>query len=455
MQSESPITNVHGGAGHEDVRAALLFRVFAVLDRQRIPWCVLHGYQSWPANLGSDVDLVMLPRMLPRELAKLLHENRAEIGAEVVLWLNDGAQFVVLCARQPGQQPIILQLHVSADYSMAGRTFYTADDIINSRVKRDTYWVPAPHIEFGCVLVNRVIKKSFRPEHEQRLAEIAAQHPADCEREARRFFNAADVRPIMQAARLNDWSWVKRHAGELHRNVLSGPGARRSSGRIGGLARKVSRWLKPPCGLHVVFLGPDGVGKSTVIERVQRDLSPIFLQQKYLTFAPGLLPTRFEVPKPDGPHSLPPRGFVASLMKAAWWTVCYTVGYLVSIHAVLARAGLVVNHRYLPDAIVDPKRYRYSGPQWILRALWRVAPKPHLLFLLDAPAEVIQARKKEVAPEETKRQRDGYRAMAEPLPFAHIIDNNRPLEQVVDEIDLTIIEFLTTRAAHQLRLEGR
>ena len=161
------------------------------------------------------------------------------------------------------------------------------------------------------------------------------------------------------------------------------------------------------------------------------------------------------MPKPDGPHSLPPRGYVASLLKAAWWSFCYTGGYLVSIHSTLARAGFVVNHRYLPDAIVDPKRYRYSGPQWILRALWRVAPKPHLLFLLDAPAEVIQARKKEVAPEETKRQRDGYRAMAEPLPFAHVIDNNRPLEQVVAEIEGIIGEYLSDRAARQLRTEGR
>jgi len=84
-----------------------------------------------------------------------------------------------------------------------------------------------------------------------------------------------------------------------------------------------------------------------------------------------------------------------------------------------------------------------------------VAPKPHLLFLLDAPAEVIQARKTEVAPEETKRQRDGYRAMAEPLAFAHIIDNNRPLEQVVGDIEQIITEFLSTRAAAQLRLEDR
>ncbi|HEY8748827.1 MAG TPA: hypothetical protein VIM11_12680 [Tepidisphaeraceae bacterium] len=448
MQSDPPTTQ-------NDARAALLFKVFEILDHERVGWCVLNGYQSWPANIPADVDLLMAPRMLPHELAKLLHAHRNELGAEIVLWLNDGAQFVVLCARRPGEPPVVLQLHISPDYSLAGRTFYSADDILSTRVKREGYWIPAPHIEFGCVLINRVTKQSLRPEHEQRLSELASLHPADCERETRRFFNAADVRPIMQAARLNDWSWVKRHADELNKNLLAGPGARRTPGMIGAFSRRVRRWLKPPCGLHVVFLGPDGVGKSTVIEAVRRDLSPIFLREKYLTFAPGLLPTRFEVPKPDGPHSLPPRSLPASLMKAAWWTFCYTGGYLVSIHPMLARAGFVVNHRYLPDAIVDPKRYRYSGPQWILRALWKVAPKPHLLFLLDAPAEVIQARKTEVAPEETKRQRDGYRAMAEPLAFAHIIDNNRPLEQVVGDIEQIITEFLSTRAAAQLRLEDR
>jgi thymidylate kinase len=449
MQSDPP------AAQSVDPRAALLFRVFELLDRNKVRWCVLHGYQTWPTRIGADVDLLTDPELLPTGLAKLLHENREGLGARVVLWLNDGAHFIVLCGKTPGEAPVTLQLHASPNYTLEGRVFYSADEVLSSRVKRDSYWVPAPHTEFGCVLVNRIIKESLRPEHERRLAEIVARHPADCERETRRFFNAADVRPVMQAARLNDWSWVRRHLTELHRGLLAGPGARHSGGALAALGRRGRRWWKPPCGLHVVFLGPDGVGKSTVIEAVRKDLSPIFLREKLLTFAPGLLPARFEVPKPDGPHSLPPRSFPASLLKAAWWTFCYTVGYGVSVHSTLARAGFVINHRYLPDAIVDPKRYRYSGPQWILKALWRVAPKPHLLFLLDAPVEVIQERKKEVAPEETRRQRDGYRAMAEGLPFAHVIDNSRPLRQVADEIERIITDYLADRAAAQLHPGGR
>jgi thymidylate kinase len=429
-------------------RAELLTRVFNVLDREKIAWCVLHGYETWPQQIGSDVDLLVDPRLLPNELAKTLYAHRDEIGAEPVLWLNDGAQFIVLCA-QGEASPVILQLHISGNYSLAGRTFYEGQELLASRDRRDNFWIPAPHHEFGCVIVNRVIKMKLRPEHEKKLSDLVANHPAACEREARRFFPAADVRVVMQAARGNDWAKVHRYAKELRTEMLKEGGAPRNADKIGAAGRRIGRWMRPPCGLHVVFLGPDGVGKSTVIEAVRHDLSPIFLSEKYLTFAPGLLPSRFEALKPDGPHSLPPRSYPASLVKAAWWCVCYTLGYLVTIHSALARATLVVNHRYLPDAIVDPKRYRYSGPQWILRALWQIAPKPHLLMLLDAPAEVIQARKKEVAPEETARQRDGYRALANECAFAHIIDNSRPLPEVVGEIEQIILDYMASRTASQ------
>ena len=453
--SEENVPATASATPPRDPRGAMLFRVFDVLERAAISWCVLHGYQTWPEEIGTDVDLLMDPRMLPGRLAKLLHENRQYIGAEAVLWLNDHAQFIVLASTAaPGHAPCILQLHISPDYSLQGRTFYKADEILAARVHKEGFWVPAPHHEFGCILVNRILKQNLRPEHERRLSDLAAHHPANCDREARRFFRAADVRLILQATRTADWSRVRHYGRDLRRGLLGGPGAPSSGGALGRWARMLRRWMRSPCGLHLVFLGPDGVGKSTVIEAVQRPLSPIFLREKYLTFAPSLLPARFETPKPDGPHSLPPRSYLASLIKAAWWTLCYTFGYLLSIHPTLARAGLVINHRYLPDAIVDPKRYRYSGPQWPLRALWRVAPKPHLLFLLDAPAQVIHARKQEVALEEIVRQREAYRGVAEPLPFARIIDNSQPLEQVVSEVEQIIIGFLSARTAGQLKVEA-
>lgn len=421
----------------------LLGRVFALLDREEVPYVVLHGYEGYPEQVNGDVDLLIAGQWLPQRVVELLHARRQELGAEVAQWVGDGAQFIVLAGRGHDGQLVTLQLHVSGDYVMDGRLFYRGSEILSSRRRRGTFWVPAAAVEFCCVVANRISKQNVRVEHERRLAELLAEDEAGCAAQLSRLLPEPSSRLVMRAAREEDWQSVRARLPELRRQLKARP----AGGRISAIGRRVSRWLRPQSGLHVVFLGPDGVGKSTVIEQVTKDLRPLFLRSTYLTFAPGLLPSRFEVPKPDGPHSLPPRSLPASMVKAAWWSICYTAGYLASVHPTRARAGLVVNHRYLPDAIVDPKRYRYSGPLWVLRALWRVAPKPDLLFLLDAPAEVIQARKKEVTFEETVRQRDAYRAVVARLPFAHVVDASQPLAGVVGDVEQIIVRFLAGRCA--------
>ncbi len=308
------------------------------------------------------------------------------------------------------------------------------------------FWAADAATEFGCVLANRVAKESLTGKHTARLSALFAQDPAGCEGQVRRFLSGASAEAVLAAAGTDRWADVQGMLPLLgHELRVRG---RRGRG-VGRWTRRANRWARPTSGLHVVFLGPDGVGKSTVIEAVKASLSPAFLRYSYQTFAPSLIPSPLQ-PKKDTPHQLPPRGKAASWMKAAWWSVCYTAGYYASIRPTVARAGLVINHRYLPDAIVDPKRYRYSGPQWILKALWKVAPKPDLLIVLDAPADVIQARKKEVAPAETARQRDGYRAVAEALPNAHVVSTNRPLAEVVGEVNGLVLAHLSARVAKRL-----
>ena len=437
-----------------DPRGRILGRLFDLLEREQVSYCVLHGYAKYPAQVSSDVDLLMLGSMLPGNLTGLLHERCDELGAEVVLWLQDVAQYIVLAGRGDGGRPAILQLHVSADYVMDGHVFYSGQETLQSRHRHESFWVPAPGVEFGCMLANRITKRNLRDDHARRLSELVEEDSSGCEANLSRFFGAESAARIMDATRRDEWEWVRTNVDRLRDELLGGRRAKRAAQGPANLIRRLKRWLKPTCGLHVVFLGPDGVGKSSVIEAVTRDLSPIFLHTKYLTFAPGILPSRFETPKPDGPHSLPPRSYVASLVKAAWWAVCYTLGYYASIRPTVARAGWVVNHRYLPDAIVDRARYRYSGPVWPMRALWKIAPKPDLLFLLDAPAEVIQARKKEVAPEETRRQREAYRAVVRDLPFARVIDASQPLDAVVAQVEQTIVGFLGERTSRQLLKGG-
>ena len=223
---------------------------------------------------------------------------------------------------------------------------------------------------------------------------------------------------------------------------------------IGRWTSRLRRWVRPQSGLHIVFLGPDGVGKSTVIDHMRQALGEAFAGVNYQTFAPALLPENLQ-PKKETPHELPPRSLPISLVKAAWWSICYTAGYYVAVRPPMARAHLVLNHRYLLDAIVDPRRYRYSGPLWLLKAIWRIAPKPDLIILLDAPAEIINARKRETTLAETARQRDGYRALVEGTPGSHIVDVNRPVAETVTEVNEIVLHEMHSRLTRRMGLGRR
>jgi hypothetical protein len=115
----------------------------------------------------------------------------------------------------------------------------------------------------------------------------------------------------------------------------------------------------------------------------------------------------------------------------------------------------VLHDRHLVDALVDPKRYRYSGPMWLLRLIWWFVPRPDLIILLDAPPEVLQARKQEVSFEESARQRQAYRSLVGSMANGHIVDAARPLERVVRDVHDIILHYLTTRLARRLGLERR
>ena len=433
-------------------RGALLLRVLAVLEREKIPCCLLHGYETVPQTIDGDVDCLIPGEFLPNKLAKVLHASRGEVGARVVQWFSDGAHFIVLAGRNDDGSPLLLQMHVSTQYEMAGRVFFDGNEILAASRRHGEFRVPAAGVEFTCVLANKAAKGALSDDHGRRLSALFAVDPAACTAQMERFLQPDTAKVVIDAARSGDWRPVQVSIDFLRQQLLKSPATRPAGRKLARLAAKIVRWLRPRNGFHAVFLGPDGVAKTTTIEQFQRDLSPAFLHSQYLTFAPGLLPQKFVKPKPDGPHSLPPRSFSASLVKAAWWAVCYTLGYCATVRPVLARGGLVVNHRYLVDAIIDQKRYRYSGPVWLLKMIWAISPKPDVVFLLDASPQVIQRRKQEVPFEETAQQVEAYRTIIGRMPLGRIIDAAQPREQVATEVEWLVLDRLAQRVARQFSL---
>ncbi len=141
------------------------------------------------------------------------------------------------------------------------------------------------------------------------------------------------------------------------------------------------------------------------------------------------------------PHGKPPRSALISLAKIFVWLMEEWYAYLFQER----KAELLLCDRYYHDLLVDPIRYRYGGPMSIARLIGTLMPQPRLWVLLDAPAEVLQARKQEVPPEETARQRQAYLSQVKKQRNYVIVDASQPLDKVITDVEhaitAAVIEF--------------
>jgi thymidylate kinase len=82
---------------------------------------------------------------------------------------------------------------------------------------------------------------------------------------------------------------------------------------------------------------------------------------------------------------------------------------------------------------------------------------PDLLLVLDAPAEVLQARKREVSLAETARQVEAYRKFAgsgAARGRAVLVEGARALEEVVHACAEQALDWLARRTARRLGIKA-
>jgi thymidylate kinase len=183
-------------------------------------------------------------------------------------------------------------------------------------------------------------------------------------------------------------------------------------------------------GAVLSIVGPDGSGKTTLIDALLQGVlagRPIMRIRKVGTLPrrtmPGITVTE--------PHKDPPYPFGLSYLKTAYVFCDYFLGWWLRIRPFVKAGGWVIVERGWWDIAVDPRRYRMSTPSRLLWALGRLQPLPDLLLILEAPAEVVYARKKELTMEELDRQMRAWRKHL-PAKQKHLfIDATRPVDEVV------------------------
>jgi thymidylate kinase len=173
-------------------------------------------------------------------------------------------------------------------------------------------------------------------------------------------------------------------------------------------------------GLSVAVLGPDGAGKTTLIKDIQEAfILPV--RPVYMGLTGGLLRYIAYLHVP---------GLVLLCRLLVFWCRYLRAQY----HQTLGR--LVLFDRYIYDAMV-PHPGRLN---WLRRASrWvdgHACPGPDLVLVLNAPGEVMYARKGEYTPEKLEEWRRYYLALQNRISQLEIVDAAREKDVVrIDAID--------------------
>lgn len=198
----------------------------------------------------------------------------------------------------------------------------------------------------------------------------------------------------------------------------------------------------------IALLGPDGSGKSTIIESLEHSFRYSRIKMRVVHWVPKFKDTgKNEQILVDDPHAKPPKGKILSLLQLLkivflWWYS--TVTRFIHFRA---KRGLLVSDRFYSDLIADPLRYRYGASSMWARLAFALIPKPDKVIVLLASAETIGKRKQEVSAEELERQIGAYRNVGNAWGRrGAIVDCDRSPEEVAEEVEGLILKEMRKRS---------
>jgi len=200
-------------------------------------------------------------------------------------------------------------------------------------------------------------------------------------------------------------------------------------------------------GLWIALYGPDGAGKSAVANQLRLALAPYFVAIVVHHLRIPLGATSPHAEPVTRPHAQAPRGALISYLKLVYRFAHDWLAHLLVTLPSRAAGELVIFDRYFLDYAVDPRRYRLGKSRASFASfLGRFAPGPDLQFVLAVSAEELHRRKAEVSLAESARQRVEYGARVGALPNAMVVNAEKSVAEVVDEIAAIVLEFVKCKS---------
>lgn len=396
----------------------MLSRLFHDLSVAAIDYAVLRNHEQLPFRVGArDVDIVVTPAHIKKAVAVVVR-LADELGYLLADHYADERLVQMALAKRTPEGLDALQIDFFTCSQVYGVQLLPAQEML-----KDLRWhhgipvVSEPVMMLDKWLFHLAVGQPTHAKYDGEFETIVARNWLKILEKLVSLFGYDEARRQLDTIRAGKASGFKPLP--LRRRLallVAAWKAQQASGHL-LLPRFVAHRLRDrlwPHGLWLSVSGPDGAGKTTVIELVLAELAQVYGADALALrghFRPSVLPRIAELAVAAGamtaidhdysrPHRGSPSGFFGSLARLSYYLTDYLQGYRRLIRPALVARRIVLFDRYYCDVIADPGRSRIRLPAWLLRGFALFIPMPRFRFFISVRPELVRGRKQELTREQ-------------------------------------------------------
>jgi thymidylate kinase len=418
-----------------------LINLFDYLN-QNVNYAVLRNFEGLPSDNDSrDIDIIIEKKELNRHKSSI-QSLIIDSGWQIITYLNNGRLITYVCGIIDDGNVELVQLDFFLHTSVHGITLADAKEIVENRAfNGKVYYVSKDYEFLDKYLYNRAVGASY-PEKYNNVREYVA-HSDIVKKKLNAIFGCDDLNLIDKL----DGKKLLFRALKYNMQTQFFRTMKRMAESLFIYYYNFFRSTTAP---RLGFTGPDGSGKTTVIELLHKNISPVFGKAtEFYHFRPTLFPNMGEAGYSAGikkkvdreynkPHRGSKKGTLNSFVRLCYYTIDYILGFWIKVKSHCRITKFIIFDRYYTDIIVDSRRTSiYLNTKFLYYWGKLMVPSLHYNILLTADTDVILSRKQEL-------NRKGIDSINNKLHYLstkkgyYLIKNNGTAEEAVQQI-LTIV----------------
>ncbi|MGM9693165.1 MAG: hypothetical protein ACI3X6_08135 [Alloprevotella sp.] len=427
------------------MKTELLTLLFDYLN-SHAAYALLRNFEGLPERYDSrDIDIAIVRkdyRKHRKELVALIEQA----GWKMLTYQNSYRLATWVCARIDGNgKAELVQLDFFFNTSLYGLMLLDQKKIMEHRRFNGKFYHVAPAGEF--------LDKYLY------LRAVGADYPEKYSRQRARVENdAAVAEEIKSTFGCRSLSECDRDGrATLLRRLIIRNFAKYGLQTVGNVLRFAYSHLRnyacSDTGFSIGFTGPDGSGKTTVIDLLIENFGDVFRKaHAYYHFRPMLFGNLGEVAHKAGvkkevdrnysqPHRGGKTGTLSSLLRLFYYSADYIAGYFLRIKPHTRITRLVLFDRYFTDIICDSRRSRICLPAGFLYHFGKfLIPSLDYNVLLTAPTDTILQRKRELDREGIEAINRKIDFLADKKGYYKILNEGTPQEAVTKILNIVFEE---------------